>query len=344
MKARIINEKSIWEDFLLECEEKTFLNSWNWGEFNKILGNKIWRLGVYNNKELICLALISKIIAKRDIFLLIQHGPSIKAEDRRQKTEVLNTLLEKVKEIGKKEKASFIRINPLWERNQKNQTLLECLGFRDAPIHANAYESTWKLDISFSEDELFKNMRKTTRYLIRQAINNQDIAIEKSEKIDNAAIYQKLVKEVAKTQKFTPFSYEYVKNEFNVFASDNQAMWFFGRYKGEIICSALIIFWQNTGFYHQAALLPKYHKIPIAYLLQWEAIKEAKKRGCDYYDFWGYINPKENPNHPWAGPTLFKMGFGGDKKEYVKTKDFPLSKKYWLTYVFERFRKIKRGL
>ena len=121
-------------------------------------------------------------------------------------------------------------------------------------------------------------------------------------------------------------------------------MLFFGKYQGRIISSALIIFWQKIGFYHQAALLPQYHKIPAAYLLQWEAIKEAKKRGCILYDFWGYIDPKKQPKHPWAGPTLFQMGFGGYKKEYLKTQDFPLSKKYWLTFIFEKLRKIKRGL
>jgi len=90
--------------------------------------------------------------------------------------------------------------------------------------------------------------------------------------------------------------------------------------------------------------LPQYHKIPIAYYLLWEAIKEAKKRGCILYDFWGYVNPEENPKHPWAGPTLFKMGFGGRPYEYVKTQDLPLSNKYWLTFIFEKIRKTKRGL
>jgi len=38
------------------------------------------------------------------------------------------------------------------------------------------------------------------------------------------------------------------------------------------------------------------------------------------------------------------MGFGGRASEYVKTQDLPLSKKYWLIYVFEKIRSIKRGL
>jgi len=140
-----------------------------------------------------------------------------------------------------------------------------------------------------------------------------------------------------------PFSENYLKNEFNTFNQDDEVMIFLGRYKEETISAALIIFWSNMAFYHHGASSFKYSKIPASYLLQWEAIKEAKKRGCNIYNFWG-IAPDENPNHPWRGLTLFKMGFGGYKKEYVKTQDFPLSNKYWLTYAIEKIRKSKRGL
>jgi lipid II:glycine glycyltransferase (peptidoglycan interpeptide bridge formation enzyme) len=180
--------------------------------------------------------------------------------------------------------------------------------------------------------------------LIRQAQKNEDIEIFQSQKIADIEIFNNLYQEVVKLQHFVPFSYEYLKNEFSAFQPDNQISLFFGKYKGEIIASAFVLFWSKIGFYHHAALLPKYHKIPIAYSLLWEAIREAKKGGCILYDFWGYVNPKENPEHPWAGPTLFKMGFGGRPYEYVKTQDLPLSWKYWLTYLFEKLRKTKRGL
>ena len=211
-------------------------------------------------------------------------------------------------------------------------------------MHASAYEATWKLDITPSEEELLKGMRKTTRYLIRQAQKDTDIETFRRWSISDIDIFYQIHQEVVKVQKFTPFSLECLKNEFSAFLPDNQASLFFGEYKGQIIAAAFVVFWSNIGFYHHAALLPKYHKIPIAYLLQWEAIKEAKRRKCLLYDFWGYVNPKENPEHPWAGPTLFKMGFGGKPYKYLKTQDMPLSKKYWLIYLFEKLRKTKRGL
>ena len=356
MEIKEIDNKKVWEDFFLECDEKTFLQSWNWGEFQEKMGNKIWRFGIFNNNvELLSVTLAVKIIAKRGTFLMVQHGPVQilpKAKfvagkpiiNDNLKVKILKVLLKKLKEIAKKEGCSFIRMAPLLIKNEENKKLFQNLGFREAPMHANAYEASWKLDLRRSEQELLMNMRKATRYLIRQALRNPDIEITKSIQTKDVQLYDKLNQETAKRQQFVPFSFEFIKNEFDVFVKDNQVLLFFGKYRGEIIASAFVIFWSGIGYYHYAALSLKYHKIPIAYLLQWEAIKEAKRRGCCFYDFWGYIDFKKEPNHPWAGPSLFKMGFGGYRKEYIKTQDFPLSKKYWLTFVFEKLRKFKRRL
>lgn len=338
-----IKNKENWENFLSDCQEKTFLQSWNWGELQKKMGNKIWRLK--KGEEI--MALVVGVKAKRGGFLLIQHltqHPKLKTQNYRSKFKTLETLFNELKEIAKKEHCSFIRVIPLWERNEENIKLFKDLGFREAPIHASAYEATWKLSLTLPEENLLMNMRKTTRYLIRQAQKSPDLTIIKSNKIETTEIHNRLTQKVARHQKFIPFSFQFIRNEFEIFAKDNQALLFLGKFREKIIASALVIFWSNIGFYHQAALDPQYHKLPIAYLLQWEAIKEAKRRDCYLYDFWGFVDPQKQPKHPWAGPTQFKVGFGGKPYFYLKTQDFPLSKKYWLIYLFERLRKIKRGL
>jgi len=348
IQIREIDDKQVWEDFLLGCEEKTFLQSWNWGEFNKLMGNKIWRLGVFENGELFSAALLIKIQAKRGIFLFVPHGPAMKPEAGSITYELLKVFLEELKKIARKEKASFIRVAPILEKNEENIRIFKNLGFREAPIHIHP-ELTWELNITPSEEELLMKMRKTTRYLIRQAQKNKEIEIIKNEDIKDVEGFNKLYQETVDRHHFVPFSPDYLKKEFSAFQPDNKILIFFGKYKREIISSAIIIFWQGIGFYHHGASSLRYPKIPVSYLLQWEAIKEAKKRGCKIYNFWG-IAPitsdfrPQNSDHPWAGLTLFKMGFGGYKKEYVKTQDFPISKKYWLTYFVEKLRKTKRGL
>lgn len=364
MEIREIKEKEIWENFLLKCEEKTFLQSWYWGEFNRTMENKIWRWGIYKEKTLVSLALVVKIKAKRGIFLLVPHGPVLlnefnfqeKRESLRLKTEVLEVLLEKLKKIGKEEKATFIRFAPIWQRNEEDMKIFKNLGFREAPIHIHP-EVTWELDIAKSEEELLKGMRKTTRYLIRQGQKNPEIKIYKywlrhkesfEREIFNAlTIFYQLYLDLARRQHFVPFSFEYLKNEILAFSENEKISLFLGKYKEEPLAGGIFVFWQGIGFYHHGASSLKYPKIPISYLLLWEAIKEAKKRQCKKFNFWG-IAPvsKESANfwhHPWAGLTLFKMGFGGLQKEYLKTQDFPLSKKYWINYLVERLRKIKRG-
>jgi lipid II:glycine glycyltransferase (peptidoglycan interpeptide bridge formation enzyme) len=211
------------------------------------------------------------------------------------------------------------------------------------PLHTHP-ESSWKLNIEPPIEKLFGSMRKTTRYLIKQAQANKDLEIFQSKDIKDIEVFNHMHLQVVKTQKFVPFSLEYFKKEFAAFLPDDQIFIFFAKYQGQIIAASYGIFWSNMGFYHHAALLPEHKKIPASYLLQWHAIQEAKKRGCKVYDFWGYSDPVKYPKHPYSGPTLFKMGFGGYKDEYVKAQDFVISKKYWLNYVIESIRRIKRGL
>jgi len=357
MEVRDIKDKNLWDDFLVECEEKTFLQSWNWGEFNQMMGSRIWRLGFFEDNNLVAAVFFYKIQAKRGTFLFVPHGPIINPKLRNQNSKILRLFLEKLKEIAREEKADFIRIAPIWEQNDENVKIFREIGFREAPIHMHP-ELTWELNIVPSEEELLIKMRKTTRYLIRQAQKNSDVNIIQSRDVNDVKKFDELNQKTVDRHHFVPFSQDYLKNEFSAFLRDNQPLRqtqgcpectegqisiFLGKYKEELISAGIFVFWQGTAFYHHGASSLKYPKIPVSYLLIWEAIKEAKNRGCKKFNFWG-ISPENEKNHPWAGLTLFKTGFGGYKKEYVKTEDFPLSKKYYLTYLFEKIRKIKRGL
>ena len=238
MEIKEVQDKNSWESFLSGCKDKTFLQSWNWGEFQKMMGNKIWRLGVYDKGELLSVCLITLIKARRGRFFLIQHGPNIKEQKTESKEQVLKTLLDELKNKKQGETADFIRMAPLFGRSEENNKIFRNLGFENSPMHASAYESTWKLDITSSEEELLKNMRKTTRYLIRQAQKDADIETFRRWSINDVDIFYQIHQEVVKIQRFTPFSLEYFKNEFSAFLSDNQVSLFFGKYKGQVTYSS----------------------------------------------------------------------------------------------------------
>jgi len=342
LQIQEITNKETWEKILMECDGKTFLQSWNWGEFNLLESNKIWRWGIYGDGELVAVALIVKITAKRGTFLFVPHGPVVKLKIESQKLKVFELLAIELWKLAKHEKADFVRIAPILEKNAENSKIFRDLKFWEAPIHMHP-EITWELDIKKSDEDILVGMRKTTRYLIKQAQKNKDIEIVQSQSIEDLRIFEEVYAKTAFRHNFTPFSEKYLENELSVFAKDNQISIFLGKYKNQVVCASMIIFWQGIGFYHQGASLAEFNKIPVSYLLQFEAIKEAKKRGCQKYNFWG-ISPLHNTKHPWHGLSLFKIGFGGYQTDYVKTQDFAITQKYYLNYIIERVRRIKRHL
>lgn len=351
MDIKEIKKKDVWDSFTKNIREKTFLQSWNWGEFQWSMGNKIWRFGVYKKQQLIAVLLVIKVIARRGSFLLVPHGPLLDSKtklDRDNKQCLLKALTGKLKILAGKEKIDFIRIAPILDAAKENKAMFRNLGFRGAPIHIHP-EVTWMLDISLPEDEILMRMRKTTRNLIRRA-KKEGVEVVRDNTIKGVEEFNRVYMSTVNRHHFTPFSLMYLKNEFLSFYPDNQIVVYLAKYNGKILASAMVIYWQGNAFYHQGASVPS--KIPAAYLLQWEAIREAKKRNCSIYNFWGIVpeikteddlkDPKIK-KHPWWGLSLFKIGFGGFRKEYLKTQDLPLRPKYWLNFVVESIRKRKRG-
>lgn len=331
----LINDQPAWENFVLAHEPSSFLQAWNWGVLNQALGQKIFRLGIFENQKLVGVGLVIKVPARRGTFLHCPYGPLLDFENPKY----LESFLDFLKKLAREEKAVFIRINPLLLKNEENRSIFQKMGFKNAPIHMINPELSWMLDLTQNEEELLKNMRKTTRYLVRRA-EKDGVKIVQSDQPSDLDLFYQIHLETVKRHKFVPYSLEFLKKQFEAFKKDDQIKLFLGKYQGEILTAAIIVFYGKEASYHHAASSSQYPKIPASYLLQWEAIKEAKRRGCKIYNFWGIV--ENHPKHPWAGLSLFKMGFGGFKKEYLHVQDLPLCKHYYLTWLIETIRRIRR--
>ena len=57
---------------------------------------------------------------------------------------------------------------------------------------------------------------------------------------------------------------------------------FLGKYKEKVVSAAIFVFWQDMCFYHHSGSLTEFNKIPVSYLLQWEAIKNAKDTAAQF--------------------------------------------------------------
>ena len=242
-----ITGKIEWEKFIASYSDANFLQSWNFGQFHENLGKQIFRLGFFQDKKLlgVMLAIVEK--AKRATYLTVPGGPLINWEDEDQ-VKLFKQTLEK---IAKQENCSFVRVRPQILENEKNSKLLENLGFKVAPMHLHA-ELTRQLDLEKTEDELLFQMRKTTRYEIKQAIK-LGIKIDVSKDPKDIDEFYKLQKETAKRQGFVEFDKRFLQEQFEVFVKDNQVLLytaFLGKLK---LVQAFIIFYGQEADYHYVA-------------------------------------------------------------------------------------------
>lgn len=333
-----IKNKSEWEKFMDTHPESNFLHSWNFGQFHESLGKSINRIGFFEKKKLVAVFLCIVEKAKRATYLTVPGGPMIDWNNKDQ----VDLFRKTIEEIGRENDCVFVRVRAQILEAEENNQLFAKLGFRISAMHLHA-ELTRQLDLSKSEEQLLSEMRKTTRYEIRQAIKlGIKITISKDPKdIDE---FYNLQKETAQRQKFVEFDKRYLKEQFLSFIKDNQVL-LYTAYLGKVkLAQAFIIFYGQEADYHYGASTLDGRKYPGAYLIQWEAIKEAKKRGLKRYNLWGVAKEGE-VNHRFWGVSVFKRGFGGQDIEYLHARDLvinPLS--YKLNQAIELARKKLRRL
>ena len=114
--------------------------------------------------------------------------------------------------------------------------------------------------------------------------------------------------------------------------------------EGEKIAYGLVIGSGKEADYSEAASTLLNRKLPGAYALLWQAIKDAKNAGYERFNLWG-IAPAGQPNHRYAGVTTFKTGFSDNVVEFVPAHDLVLSRgQYLKNLIVEKARKKKRHL
>lgn len=335
MTIHEINDHYLWEKFIYTHAPHTLFQSWEWGEIEKGNGRKVWRFGIKANSEqqtansngLLLISQIVKVEAKRGTYLHVRHGPILAKWDKR----VFHQWQKRIVQLAKKEQAWFIRISPLID--QTYDSFMQSFGFREAPIHRLDAEIVSVIDLRQPEGKLFKRMRKTTRNLIRKS---ERISVTVTDK-GSMREFQSLHEKTFQRHGFIPN--QNIAQEYGHFLPSGRSAVWTARQGGALIASAVIIYYGNQACYRHGASAKS--NIPAAYLLQWEIIKDARRRGLAWYNLWG-IADVERHSHPWWGLTVFKKGFGGETREYLHARDLPLTPRYWFTFAIEKARRISR--
>lgn len=334
---RQIHDREVWNEAVEQISPNSFFQSWQWGEVQELLKIPVRRFALYENNTIVGVAQITKISAKRGSFLHIRHGPCILRETETQWEDRMNYFLDFLRTQAVAENVWFFRMSPLIEKSPEIENYLKHKNCIPSAMHAMDAEYCWVLDLDIAEDQLLKNMRKSTRYEIKKS-QSLDITIHSDLTKQNIDLFMDLYDKTAKRQGFV--EHHGIEEEIAIFRKTNQISLYLAEYEGAILAGALILTFGGQAIYHHGASLLT--KIPASYKIQWQAIRDAKNNGIKLYNFWG-IAPKESVNHPWSGLTLFKQGFGGREQEYLHAQDYPISPLYSVTRCVELVRKKKKG-
>ncbi|EKE07067.1 MAG: hypothetical protein ACD_18C00199G0001, partial [uncultured bacterium] len=222
------------------------------------MGENYWLIGVYENSELIAGSLIVSVHAKRGNFLLAPYGPII----RKDYKNVLKEFVEFLKNKAKKEGYDFLKFSPFIDETLENKNIYKEIGFRKAPIHILA-ETSWLLDLSFSEEDLLKNMNKNHRNLINRCLREGVKVIFSKDKIalDD---FNNMLNYTAEKHNFVRFSRKYIEREFYSFEKDNEVTVLRSYLPNDkkVDASAVVYFYGNSAAYRHGASLVQNKKLP----------------------------------------------------------------------------------
>ena len=333
IKFEIIDNQEKWDSILTALPPYSFMQSFGYSRFAIHLTYSTFLISHSINDVYDSYALAYKITAKRGTFLCISHGPVFKDDTFDPK--LFSEWDAYLTTLALKEKCSFIRIAPPWTETTVPP------GYLPSPIHVHA-ETTSIISLQKTEQELLASMRKTMRQMIKKSftlLSTGTLSYEWVEIIDDS-IYE-VYSQTTKRGHFIGFSKSYLQSEYDYFKKYEDAKMLVIKHGNTVLSWGLFIYIGNKAFYHHGANV--IHKdFPSAYLFYWLGILKAKEVGCISYDLWG-IAPKNNSKHPWSSITVFKSGFGGEYLQLAHAIDKPLNMSYYITWIIERLRAVKRG-
>jgi lipid II:glycine glycyltransferase (peptidoglycan interpeptide bridge formation enzyme) len=128
---------------------------------------------------------------------------------------------------------------------------------------------------------------------------------------------------------FGVHSREYYRRAYELFHPDGLCEMLVAEFEGRPLAALMVFARGRRAWYLYGASNDQERNRMPTYLLQWEAMRWAKARGCEEYDLWGVPDEDEpaleaqferRADGLW-GVYRFKRGFGGELKRGAQALD-----------------------
>jgi lipid II:glycine glycyltransferase (peptidoglycan interpeptide bridge formation enzyme) len=181
------------------------------------------------------------------------------------------------------------------------------------------------IDIRGTEEEILARMKQKTRYNIRLA-EKKGVTVRAWDDVES---FHRMMLVTGGRDGFGVHSLEYYKRAYELLQPKGLGEILVAEFEGKPLAALFVARNGNRAYYLYGASTDEERNRMPTYLLQWEAMKWAKARGCEEYDLWGVPDEDEatleanfETRHDglW-GVYRFKRGFGGEVKRAAQAMD-----------------------
>lgn len=332
---------------MASCSRSDIHQLSSWGEFQASKGEEwnFWIVGLFFDDKIVGGALVlRRSLPFGKSWVYIPKGPLLEYESENA-AKAVRILLEEIRKLGKREKTVFLRLEPGLIQNGPQSFGVHVsfnwnsFGFRPAHAHYQP-EHTLIVDLKPSEADILAQMKSKGRYNIKLAekkgvkvlLAGVDITKDKA-----VTEFHHLLRETTERDGFSGHPKKYYTDMLEILGDDLVRL-YLAEFEGKIIAGIVVTFYKDLAIYYFGASSSEYRNVMAPYLLQWEAMEEAKRRGVRWYDFLGTAplvgsdaGFEYDVKHSWAGVTGFKLKFGGEKVDFYPGMELVLNRFfYWL--------------
>ncbi|MEY4745219.1 MAG: protein FemA, partial [Candidatus Parcubacteria bacterium] len=338
-----------------------FLQSWGWSQFQEALGRQVFRFRVdrpgnrrgaegAHEDTIAQFLLVYHGLPFGRRYAYVPRGPIVTADDGPEKAfDYLETCTGALRETIRREGAVFARVEWPWPAGKEPVPYDQLSRWGFMPVRAVQPADTAIVDLASPPQDLLSGMHPKTRYNIRLA-ERHGVAVREANR-DHAHLAQhdvdlfwRMLDETASRDKFHTHPKSYYATMLDVLSAKKsqgfRTRLMFAEHGGKAVAAAIIGEYGDTATYLHGASLGEYRRVMAPYLLHWSVMQDAKRRGFAHYDLWG-VAPTDDPDHPWAGITRFKTGFGGRRVSYLGAWELPGGRFWYTLYRYaKRFKNV----
>ncbi|BCW53389.1 MULTISPECIES: lipid II:glycine glycyltransferase FemX [unclassified Arthrobacter] len=247
---------------------------------------------------------------------------------------------------GRKLNVFNIKVEPDIIDSDEVQKELRAANLVKAPnIQSN--DSTALLDISGSEEAVFKAISSRARNAIRRA-EREGCQVVRQEPGPETyrALYDLMVNTVSAKGSMPLRSYDYYAQFWDEFSNRGQGNFFFTYEDGKPSVGAFVINYGAKATYKDGGSTQNRKQYGDSHLVQWAAIRRMQELGCTEYDFCGTPPAAriKDKTHNLYGMGMFKTSFTKTVTDFVGCHDYvlsPLRHRLWVKGGEKIFRRIE---